>query len=103
MNTTGLLAAARISLTASIPRPSVFQLNVGHDQLRLSLRRQGDRLAMRARDSDHVMAEILDNRLEIHGYDRLVLDDEDARGEFIREISSALCEQGDNTRGIRCP
>ena len=69
-------------------------------QLRLPLRRQGDRLTAPARHSDHVVAEVLDDRLEIHGDDRLVLDDQDARGELMREIAGAAFEQGDETRGI---
>ena len=93
MKTTGLLAAGEDLVDRLDPGAAVLQLNVRHDQLRLPLRRQGDRLAVAARDADHAVTEIFDDRFEVHRDDRLVLDDQDARGEFMREIAGAMVEQ----------
>ena len=54
----------------------VGELDVGKDQARRVLARLRDRLVASHRDAGDVMAEIADDRLDIHRDDRLVLDDQ---------------------------
>ena len=93
MNTTGLLAVVRISLTASSSRGAVFELNVRHDQLRLALGRKGDRLPAGARHPDYFVSEVLDDGLEVHCDDRLVLDDENPGGEATGDVARPALQE----------
>ena len=65
---------------------AVGKLDVGENEPRLFLPRQSNGFGMGPRDTDDVMAEALDQRLDIHGDESLVLDDEnvgcDLGGEF---------------------
>ena len=44
-------------------------------------------------DAQHVMAEVLDQPLEVHGNEGLVLDDEDIGGDFGGQLTARLLDQ----------
>lgn len=62
------------------------------------LARHRDGLVARARVADHRVAERFHERFQIHGDDRLVLDDENARGDLLSDLACRLVEEVANFR-----
>ena len=73
------------------PRCAVFELD--HDQFRLALGCKGDRLPVGARHPDHLVSEVLEDGLEVHRDDRLVLDDENPGGEAAGDVARPALQQ----------
>ena len=48
---------------------------------------------MGAGDAEHVVAEVLDQPLEVHGDEGLILDDEDVGGDFGGKLAAGLLDQ----------
>ncbi len=59
-----------------------------------------DRLAVRRRDGDHVMAEVADDHFDIHRDDRFVLDDQDARARLAIDLVGRFGDQRPHRFGI---
>ena len=62
-----------------------------------------DRFGMGARDADDPMAEALHQRLDVHGDEGLVLDDEDVGGDLGRELAAGFLDQVAQRRKIDNP
>ena len=88
MKTTGTSKVRNSSLTASRPELPSAKLNVGEDQAGPLVLGQRHRIGMGARDTDHVMAEVLHQALEIHRDEGLVLDDQHIGGDFRGHFAS---------------
>src|SRR3546814_5791852 len=68
------------------PRTVVGELDVGEHEARLMLLRLVDRLAVRRRDGDDVVAQVADDHFDVHRDDRFVLDDQDARARLAIDL-----------------
>ena len=75
------------------PRTAVCELDIGHDQPRHRLLGQRHRLGSRPGDTDDMMAELLDQRLQIHRDDGLVLNDEDVGMELRGDLALGLVDE----------
>ena len=58
------------------------------------------RLAVRARDADHPVAEAFDQGLDVHGDERLVLDDQDVGGDLGRKLAAGFFHQAAQRRQV---
>ena len=76
MKITGTENSARMSFTASMPLEFVGELDVGEHQARRVLPRLRDRFVAGHRNAGDVVAEVADDRFDVHRDDRLVLDDQ---------------------------
>ena len=72
---------------------AVGQLDVGQHHLRPRLVEQRRRLGMGARRADDAMAKALDHLLDVHGDQRLVLDDQDVGRHLARNLVAGLRQQ----------
>ena len=93
MKITGTENSARMSLTASMPRTVVGQLDVGEHQARRRLARLRDRLVAGDGDAGDIVAEIANDRLDIHRDDRLVLDDQHVGVGLALDLGQRLGDQ----------
>ena len=93
MKITGTENSARMSFTASIPLEIVGELDVGEDQSRRVLAGLRHGLVASDGDAGDVMAEVADDRLDIHRDDRLVLDDEDVGERLALDLAQRLGDQ----------
>ena len=57
-------------------------------------------LGMGARDAEHAMAEALDQPLEIHGDEGLVLDDQHVGGDLGGELAAGFLDQAAQRRHV---
>ena len=97
-----------MSLTASMPGAVVGELDVGEDQARTAGQRLLHGLVARHGDAGDIMAEVADDRLDIHRDDRLVLDDQhvgaglplDLRERFGHQILDLVGRRADQIAGI---
>ena len=74
-------------------RAAVGELDVGEDDPRPRLLRELDRLAPRAGDPDDAVAEAGDDVLDVHGDQRLVLDDQHVGRHHRADLARRLVEQ----------
>ncbi len=74
-------------------RTAVRQLYVGQNQSGASSSHRRQCLSMRARHFSDAMAQGLDERLDIHGDYRFVLDDEDVGSDLMRNLDGGVVEQ----------
>ena len=82
-----------MSFTASRPGAPVRKLNVSEDQAGLGAHRLAHRLLAGPRGRDDAMAEPLDDRLDIHGDDGFILDDEHIRRNARGDLARGLVDQ----------
>ena len=93
MKITGTSKAFRRSLTASRPElPSASWISARIRPGRL-VGGELHRFRARAGDAGHVVAEAFDERLEIHGDQRLVLDDQDVGRHVGGEFAPGLVDE----------
>ena len=100
MKITGTSKALRRSFTASRPElPSASWMSARIRPGRL-VGGELHRLGPGAGDADHVMPEPFDQSLEIHGDERLVLDDEDIGGHVGGQFATRLVDEFAHRFGI---
>ena len=82
---------------------AVGELDIGEDQSRPLLLGQRHRFGMGAGDADDLVAEALDQRLDVHGDERLVFDDQDVGGDFGGEFAAGFLDQAAQASAGRSP
>ena len=97
MKITGTENSARMSFTASIPLEFVGELDVGKHQARRVLTRLRDRFVAGDGDAGDVMAEVADDRFDIHRDDRLVLDDQHVGERLPLDLLERLGDEAEST------
>ncbi len=73
-------------------RAAIGEMNVSQDEARPLLADLGNRLAMRAGNAGHAMTQAFNQRFEIHGNERLVLDDEDIGRRLLSDLLAGLVD-----------
>ncbi len=100
MKITGTSNDAKKFVDRIEPGTAVGKLDVGEDQPGLLRLRQRQRLGVSARDADDIVAEAFDQRLDVHGDEGLVLDDEDVGGDLGGEFAAGFLDQTAQRRQV---